>query len=235
MNSRNSKSKLYTLAARFSRPFLRDCLWRVNTSRKELYFTFDDGPEPESTPLILDILDKHSAQATFFLIGSKAQKYPMLVKDILDRGHEIGNHSFNHRDPWKLSKEDLIASFERSQKQINLQLSDARDSLSPSIANISIRPPFGHLTKTLRKWAKENDSLAVMWDLDPCDYLQNTTPKAISQAILTDAKPGSIILMHDRADLVENTTQALEEVLTTLSKDGWNFLSTGIARLHHRA
>lgn len=231
MNLAKSKSKLFTVTARLGRPFFKDCLWRVRTGRKEIFFTFDDGPEPESTPLILDVLDKHSAKATFFLIGRKAQKYPELVKNILDRGHEIGNHSFDHRDPWKLSKEDLIASFERNQEILGRQLSEARGtSVSKSIV-LSIRPPFGHLTKALQKWAKERDSGTVMWDLDPCDYLDEADAIGIAKRIIDQARPGSIILMHDRADLVDKTSKALDEALATLGENGWKFPFTRIAGL----
>ncbi|MEX0747440.1 MAG: polysaccharide deacetylase family protein, partial [Rhodothermales bacterium] len=85
-----------------------DVLWRISTTSKTAYLTFDDGPNPSVTERISDILQQHDARGTFFLVGSKAEKHPYLVKNLVDAGHQIGNHTFSHPDDWRVPKSRLI-------------------------------------------------------------------------------------------------------------------------------
>ena len=225
MNVGKNKSKLFTWVARTTRPFFKDCLWQIETSNKEIFLSFDDGPDPKSTPIILDTLDRHHAKAAFFLIGQKAEEYPELVNDILDRGHQIGNHSFMHRDPWKLKKEDLIVSFERTQevlKSVMLEFGNSRVKEFNN-KNIPIRPPYGHLNRHLNAWAKKHHLNTIMRDLDPCDYLEQSNQIGVAERIVKNARPGSIVLLHDRDDLVNTTAPALERAMSVLKKEGWSF------------
>jgi len=103
---------------------------------------------------------------------------------------------------------------------------ERQDSATKEVQNqssIPIRPPYGHITPALLNWSKKSNLKTVMWDVDPCDYHEDEIPQSVAHRIIEHARKGSIILLHDRDDLVATTSKALEEVLSTLGTDGWQF------------
>src|ERR1017187_245766 len=124
---------------RFVRPsywvrrYYSDLVWRVPTSEKKIYLTFDDGPVPEVTPWVLDILKKFDAKATFFCVGENVEKYPDVYRRILKEGHSVGNHTYNHLNGWKTGDESYLENVEKCSKvmkDVSLALNVSSDSVN---------------------------------------------------------------------------------------------------------
>ncbi|MEN6460144.1 MAG: polysaccharide deacetylase family protein [Syntrophomonas sp.] len=166
--------------------------------------TFDDGPNPEITPQILDILARYNIPATFFVVGENAACHPELIRLILNRGHQIGLHSQHHRYAWFISPwrtwrewEEGLAILERITGK-----------------NISyVRPPWGTFNLVTWIWIKVRKKTAVLWNAEGHDWQVRRTPKQITERILKKTKAGSIILLHDAGGedgAPLNTLRALE-------------------------
>ena len=168
--------------------------------------TFDDGPNPEITPQIIDILDQHGLIATFFVVGEKAARYPELIKMIQDRGHKLGAHSHHHEfawfmSPWKTwrDREDCNATLER---------------LSVDIV-VLVRPPWGTFNLSTWLWIKSHHKQVVLWNVDGHDWQRRRSSERIITRILKRIKPGSIVLLHDaggETGAPQNTLSALDEL-----------------------
>jgi len=157
---------------------------RVDTRESVVALTFDDGPHPEYTPRLLDVLDQHGAHATFFMVGQLAARYPAIVKEVARRGHSIGNHSWDHP-----SFPSLNSSQRRQQiRQCSSVLADAEQRL--------FRPPFGHqdMASRIDAWTMGYDVIA--WSILADDWLDHG-PEQIFEKLSSRIKPGSIILLHD--------------------------------------
>lgn len=164
--------------------FFLEAINYKRTPQKILALTFDDGPHPKVTPQILDLLKKHNAKATFFCIGQHAEKYPEILKRILEEGHEVGNHSYSHKNTFPL--------FGESQIKKELQQTDAILKQE----NKLFRPPFGVTNPTIAKVIKETGHLVIGWNVRSFDTVTKD-PQTIAKRVLKKIKPGSIILMHD--------------------------------------
>ncbi|MFP4229464.1 MAG: polysaccharide deacetylase family protein, partial [Salinivenus sp.] len=163
---------------------------------------------------LLDLLASYDAQATHFLIGRHARPHPEVVRKIASAGHRIGNHTFTHPDPWRVSSEALL----RETKQTTAVLEDiARGPVR------ALRPPYGHPTSALRHWCAERGQRMVMWDVMPGDYLETATAQRVSRFVIRHVRPGSIIVLHDNPMCTDVTLPALETILQTLTDRGWTF------------
>lgn len=164
------------------RIFYPGALFRVRTMQKKLYLTFDDGPDPESTPYILKILEAHNVKAVFFCIGKMAEKYPELIESIKSSGHIVGNHGYDHYDGWKTGTKDYLG---------NVSLASCFTS-----GNI-FRPPYGRITLSqFRILAKTYK--VVFWDLMPHDYDSRMSSVKILTILGRKVRNGSVIVLHDR-------------------------------------
>lgn len=187
---------------------------RVNTQQPVVALTFDDGPNPVYTPQILELLDKFSAKATFFMIGENAAKNSTLVEEVARKGHAIGNHSWSH---------DSFPEISRSQR--TNQIKACEEVLSPFGAKI-FRPPYGHQTNKTRLDAFLKGYKVIAWDV----HVEDWSPKSeswMSEQLIKRVKPGSIVLLHDsiymsRQEIpqTDRTTaiNALDTALSTLSE-----------------
>ena len=181
--------------------------WQVKTNEKVLYFTFDDGPIPELTPKALKILDKYNAKATFFMVADNVRKHPNVFQQVIDAGHAIGNHSYNHVKGWKLSNEEYYSNIAKAGKLLNTKL---------------FRPPYGQIKPSQAKHLAKDYNI-IMWSVLSGDYDKNTSPKQCFNNILRNAKNGSIIVMHDNLKAEKNMLFALEESLKYYSHLGYRF------------
>lgn len=157
---------------------------RVNTDKKLLALTFDDGPDPDVTPLLLALLKKYQAKATFFMLGEAAQRFPLLVEQVHAQGHAIGNHSWDH------PSFPLINGAARRK-----QLADCEMALAPFGEKI-FRPPFGHLDQSARLDAMRLGYDVVMFDVVAEDWRPHEAQWMVDK-LVREVRPGSIVLFHD--------------------------------------
>jgi peptidoglycan/xylan/chitin deacetylase (PgdA/CDA1 family) len=182
-----------------------EAIFRIRTTEKVLYLTFDDGPDPGSTPQLLDILKTHDIRALFFCDGKAAQKYINLMNQIREGGHLIGNHGYNHFDGWKT---DPV-------KYIN-DVIEASNFTSDKI----FRPPFGRLSNKQKKRLLESYKL-IFWDIMAYDF-DSTFGSVKSLKILKEKiRPGSIIVLHDSVSSCANTI--IDEFMTYAVNSGYRF------------
>lgn len=191
----------------------------VATDAPAVAFTFDDGPDPHSTPRFLELLERYGARGTFFLLGESAERYPRLVARIVEAGHVVGNHSFSHAS--------FPAITERERR-------DQIEQCSRAIGNPAVklfRPPYGNLTLSARLTPLRLGWEVVTWNISGTDW-RGEDADYISGRILKDLRPGSIVLLHDTLHHYEDeryvsreaSLEALERVLK-LSADKYSFVT----------
>lgn len=184
-------------------------IWNIKTTEKILYLTFDDGPIPEVTPLVLELLQQFDAKATFFCIGDNVRKHPAIFKKILAEGHRIGNHTFHHYNAWKVSQQQFIDDVKEAKELIDSKL---------------FRPPYGKLTPMhIRKLKK--DYKIIMWDVISCDFDTKVNQETVYKNVINYAGNGSIIVFHDSLKAAPNMLYALPKVLSYFSERGFKFKS----------
>ena len=185
-------------------------VWRIENSENNIWLTFDDGPTPEVTPYILQVLKEEKIKATFFLVGEQIEKFPNLVNDIISDGHLIANHSYSHKNGWLTSKEKYLKDIEKCQQ------------LMPQ--NKLFRPPFGKITTGQISLLKEKYKI-ILWDVLSWDFSKKTTTKRVKKNILKNTKYGSIIVFHNNNKSFSNL-RVLKETLQELKKQGFRFSTT---------
>jgi len=184
--------------------------WRIKEPGKTVYLTFDDGPHETATEFVLEQLKQFNAKATFFCIGKNVASYPEVYKKILNDGHSIGNHTYNHVNGWKV-KDDVYM------EEINKAAGLIQSNL--------FRPPYGRIKRSqIKKLQSSNSSLqTIMWDVLSADFDTNVTPEACLGYVLYHTKPGSIIVFHDSTKAWERMQYTLPKVLEHFSKEGYEF------------
>ncbi len=163
------------------------CVWEGTPQSKTLALTFDDGPDPDITPLVLDILDELDSRGTFFLVGDRVKKYPQISRSILERGHVIGNHSMTHQRMLFMKRREAAYEIDEAQKMI----SDAVGSTPKWF-----RPPYGLFNLTTARLAREWALPLVLWTVLSGDYTDNP-PDRILAHIESFIRPGAIQVFHD--------------------------------------
>ena len=175
--------------------------------------TFDDGPSPETTPRLLDMLKQRNIKVTFFLIGQNAERNPEIVRRMLAEGHEIGNHSWTHPQLSKLSDDRVTQEITKTQDTIKNE-----SGFTPT----TLRPPYGAITARQRAWIENQFGLnIILWSVDPFDW-KRPGPSVITQRILSGARPGAIILSHD---IHKQTVDAMPATLDALLAKGYKFVT----------
>jgi peptidoglycan/xylan/chitin deacetylase (PgdA/CDA1 family) len=178
--------------------------------------TFDDGPYPRHTVKILSILKRYHVPATFFVVGTWAQRYPALVRRAEALGMEIANHSWSHPyDPPFTSLQD---------SKIRHEIADTNALLRRLGADPRLfRPPGGSWDPHLRELAADEGTRLVLWDVDPRDWSTKTSPKELTRAVLSRVRPGSIVLLHDGGGDAATTIEALPEIIRGIRERGLGF------------
>lgn len=176
---------------------------------KKIALTFDDGPNPQSTKAILATLKKHHARATFFMLGSRVEQYPELADQVVQEGHEIGNHSFSHRNLTTLDKQGIEEEIRRTASAV-----EAAAGVSP----LTVRPPYGATNASVNEVI---GAKPLLWTIDTMDW-KSHNPKAICGIVEKEAKDGSIVLMHD---IHQTTAQSLDEIVSFLQKEGYELVT----------
>ncbi|MDR3652042.1 MAG: polysaccharide deacetylase family protein [Paludibacter sp.] len=189
------------------RPFLGKLIWRKNPSSKVIYVTFDDGPVPEVTPRVLDLLDKFNVKATFFCVGENVQKHPDIYAEMIKRGHKTGNHTFNHLKGLSVTNEEYVANIEKAAQYIDSKL---------------FRPPYGQIKRGQRKKLQSKYDI-VMWDLITHDYNQNLSKESIFNNIKHFSRNGSIVVFHDSIKAKNNMLYVLPLAIEYWNSQGFTF------------
>ena len=175
-----------------------------------VYLTFDDGPHPTYTPQVLDVLARHGARATFFVVGYLAERYPLLIQRIAHEGHTLANHSWQHESLARVSK----TAFDRS-------VGRTQEILGP-LATPCLRPPYYAIGKSTEEWSNELGLRLVGWSYSPRDWEQRPA-QAIANGLVARSYPGAIILLHDGGGPRSATVRGLDMALERLSDRGFEF------------
>jgi peptidoglycan/xylan/chitin deacetylase (PgdA/CDA1 family) len=187
--------------------------FQANVDGPYIAMTFDDGPSPETTPRLLDMLKQRNIKATFFMIGQNAERNPEIVKRILADGHEIGNHSWTHPQLAKLSDDRVTEEITKTQAAIK-----NASGYTPTL----LRPPYGSITSRQKEWIENQFGLSViLWSVDPFDW-KRPGASVIEQRILAGARPGAIILSHD---IHKQTVDSMPATLDALAAKGYKFVT----------
>ena len=182
----------------------------------KIALTFDDGPHPQYTPLILDILREYNVHATFFLIGENAERNPELVRRILREGHEIGNHTYLHKNLKEHTSGGIYEEISMAEEAI-LRIADQRTKL--------LRPPGGLYDKQVCETAHRLDYDIILWTVDTFDW-KHPTPEEIIQTVESNVQCGDIILCHDFIGGAPSPTpDAIRKIIPDLLKRGYEFVS----------
>jgi peptidoglycan-N-acetylglucosamine deacetylase len=190
-----------------------DLVWRVPTTQKELFLTFDDGPVPGPTEFALDTLKEFNCRATFFCIGHNIQKHPEILNRIVTEGHAVGNHTYNHLKGWSTSVNQYVENV----KLFDQQLLAVNDQLPVKL----FRPPYGRITRNQIK-ALKNYKI-VMWDVLTADYKKTLSPQACLKNSIAATRSGSIIVFHDSLKAERNMTYVLPRYLKHFLDLGYSF------------
>ncbi len=186
---------------------------KLNTNQKQVLLTFDDGPHSPNTVKVLEVLKKHNVKAVFFVIGKNIPGNEAVLKQIIAEGHQLGNHSFSHHnfiDVWPTKK--VTADFAQCQTLI--------ESYQPN--QKLFRPPYGVTNPNLAKAIKQLQLQSIGWSIRSYDTSIKNVEK-IKLRILSQLKPGAIILLHDRLDFVP---ELLEELIPAVKDKGYEFVNS---------
>ena len=192
--------------------------WRIDTSQKDLYLTFDDGPVPGPTEFALEELQKVNARATFFCIGDNVRKFPDVFSKVVDAGHGVGNHTFNHLSGWKASVPGYLENILLCEKQLS-------ESGFQTSAPRLFRPPYGRITRRQIKALRE--FRIIMWDVLTHDYSQSLSTERCLKGSISAVRPGSIIVFHDSVKASKNMAFVLPRLLDHFSNLGYSFRTLG--------
>ena len=185
--------------------------------RMEIALSFDDGPHPRLTPVILSILEEYGIKATFFMVGENVGYYPAAARAVADGGHEIGNHTFSHKKFGRLGEEEIRCEIFSCEEAI-ARVSDAPVRL--------VRPPEGQMSEAMRQAVGSLDYRVILWDVDTRDWA-HTPPEAITRHVLDTVQAGDIILMHDFIGYNSPTPEALRLLIPALLQRGFHFVTVG--------
>jgi len=187
---------------------------RDRTGDESVALTFDDGPSPEWTPRVLDLLREQGAKATFCVIGAYADAYPELVADIAREGHTLCNHSWFHEfDLGSWSKEEIRANLQRT--------NDAILRAAPGAEVAYFRQPGGQWTDRVVAVAAELEMESLHWTVDPSDWDGSSTEAKIRDRLLEATAPGSVVLLHDGASNQAAMYGALPRVFAEFAERGY--------------
>lgn len=183
-------------------------IWRMDKDERAVYLTFDDGPIPRVTPWVLDVLDKYGIKATFFMVGDNIRKHPDEFRMVVERGHRIGNHTFNHIRGLSY---DINSYLENTEKACRMMME----------TNL-FRPPHGYMSPKQYAELKKRYKI-IMWDLVTRDYNRKFNGEQILQKVKKYARNGSIITFHDSIKSEENLKYALPKAIEWLKEQGYEF------------
>ena len=197
----------WTKTPNFIQNLFPNYTWKVNSSKKDIYITFDDGPIPEVTPWVIETLKQYNAKASFFCVGDNVNKHPEIYQQLIDNNHTIGNHTFNHLNGWNT---DNISYFHNVRKCASIVKSDL------------FRPPYGKLKPKQAQFLSRHYKI-IMWDVLSGDFDRNLSANECYEKVIRSTKNGSIIVFHDSLKAFEKLKIVLPKTLEYFSNLGYTF------------
>ena len=197
------------------RPLAKDLVWSLPTETPTLFLTFDDGPIPDVTPSVCEILDEFNAKATFFCVGENVKKHPHIYQLLIEKGHSCGNHTFNHLDGWKTTNRSYFRNLVEASKFIDSDL---------------YRPPYGKITMSQSKLINKKYRI-IMWDVLSGDFDPKVDLDKCVQNVIKNAKDGSIIVFHDSIKAAKTMLHTLPIILKHFSDLSFKFEAIPMKRL----
>ncbi len=192
---------------RFIQELFPHFTWKIPSTEKELYLTFDDGPIPEVTPWVLDQLAEYRAKATFFCVGDNIEKHPDVFQEVVRQGHALGNHTYHHLNGWASDNLAYFHNVRHCATQVN---------------SVLFRPPYGRLKPKQAQFLSRNYRI-VMWDVLSGDFDQQLTPEQCLANVLNHAGAGSIVVFHDSTKAMPRLQYTLPRVLEHFAAAGFKF------------
>lgn len=188
--------------------------------RPILYLTFDDGPHPQTTAQLVEVLEPYGARATFFVIGKQVRRWPAALRTAVAGGHTIANHTWSHRSLAGLSLEEFYQQLAATETAVR---EAAGDLLGSDYQSLYLRPPYGKMDANTDGYAAQSGYLVAQWDLDPQDWRRRGAEQ-IAGYVVGRAFPGAVVVLHDNGN--EQTVTALDTILRELSAQGYEFRGT---------
>ena len=182
-------------------------IWDIPNDQNKIFLSFDDGPIPEITNWVLDVLDTYNIKATFFCLGCNAVKNPGIYSKIINNGHTVGNHSYHHLSGWDVADAEYLSNIKKSNLLLNASL---------------FRPPYGRIRKSQIS-ALIEDYKVIMWDVLSGDFDPKISPEKCYNNVIKNTKPGSVIVFHDSIKASENLKYALPKAIEYLLEQGFEF------------
>ena len=182
--------------------------WCYPSEEKTIYLTFDDGPTPEVTDFVLDELKKFNAKATFFCVGENVKRHHQLYERILEEGHAVGNHTFNHLNGFRTKNKQYFENIEHATTHIHSNL---------------FRPPYGKIKKSQGRKLLKDGYQIIMWSVLSGDFDTSVSPEKCYLNVVKYASEGSIVVMHDSKKAKEKIYDSLPKILNYFSKRGYRF------------
>lgn len=229
----------WTKTSKFIQKLFPNYLWKIKNDENKIYLTFDDGPIPNVTEWVLDVLKKENIKATFFCIGENIKKNPKIFKRIINEGHATGNHTFNHLNGWKTNTNEYIENFELCVEMMEEGSEKIDDGNSKFISKHSklntehstlkteqsylFRPPYGKIKPSQALEIRNKGYKIIMWDILSYDFNLKITPEVCLNNVIKNTRTGSIIVFHDSLKAQKNMQYALPKAIQKLKEKGFDF------------
>lgn len=209
---------LYPILYQILKPCFPSCLWSGNSRSRAIALTFDDGPHPQYTQELLQVLDRYKIPASFFLLGVCVDRFPNLARDIYECGHWIGLHGYHHHSFPFLKPDALKQSLEKSQEAISLACQIKPENLR------DVRPPNGLFTPKTLRLLKQWNYRPVMWSVVPEDWERPGVSVAVER-VLRQVGNGSLIVLHDGHCGGQDVAQTTAQLIPQLLEQGYHFVT----------
>lgn len=209
---------LYPILYQILKPSFPSCLWSGNSHSREIALTFDDGPHPQYTPELLQVLDRYNIPVSFFWLGVCVERAPTLARDIYERGHWIGIHGYRHESFPFLKKDELEQSLAKTQQAIALAC-----QIEPEKVR-DVRPPNGFFTPKTLSFLHQWQYRPVMWSVVPEDW-ERPGVSVVVERVLRQVENGSLIVLHDGYCGGQDVAQTTAQLIPRLLEQGYSFVT----------
>lgn len=195
-----------------------DAIWKKDTKEKVIYLTFDDGPIPKVSQFVIDTLKKYEAKATFFCVGDNVMKHPAVFRAILEAGHQVGNHTYNHFNAWGTDDQLYYENVAECRLVMETELQKFGNMERVEL----FRPPYGKLKSKQIKYLSKKYKI-IMWDVLSGDFDPCLSPQKCLEKSIKHTEKGSIIVFHDSLKTENCLNYVLPRYLDYFSKKGFRF------------